>query len=221
MGTEATATGHSSSGAAGVTSGAHATSDSKPSTQTQSTQDTQEPEHVPYTTYKKAVTEKRNTAEALAEARRQLDEFQAEKKKREEDDLKAKEDWKKMFETREQELAEERNKRQMLETTLQEGMKLDAFLKAINGRVSDEFMPLIRLDDIAIDPQTGRPDPSSVHSAARSFESKYGRVIDRPGGAQLPNGAPHAGNGLLTFEQWSKLPLKEKKARLHEVMKNN
>jgi len=179
---------------------------------------TENKDSVAYETYRKVLGEKKKRDEELAAAKQRLEELERLQKEQEETKLKEKEDFKTLLQLREQELNESKQKLQTLETDINDGKKLNAFLKAINGTVDNHYLSLVDLDKIVIDPNTNMPDENSVMAFAKEFEQTYSKIIDRPSGQKLPNNAASFGNGSLTVEEWTKLPLKEKKARLSEVV---
>lgn len=177
-------------------------------------QDSENP--VPYSTYKKAVTEKRNRDAELKEAREQLAKFEQEKKELEEKSLREKEDYKKLFEARETELKSEREKRLEIEAHITNSKKLRGFLSTLGSPLEEQYMDLIDLNKIALD-QEGKPDEVVVKQYADEFKKKYWRVFDTTT-QKIPN---DSGNGSqrigLTYEQWLKLPRAEQTKRMNEV----
>lgn len=101
---------------------------------------------------------------------------------------------------------------------LERGAKMRAFLGSVNGAVDEQYWPLVNLDGIKINPETGMPDAVTVQAAAREFEKNYPLVLkSKSNPATLPGDAPRGGGAKLSYEEWLKLPLKEQKARMREV----
>jgi hypothetical protein len=101
---------------------------------------------------------------------------------------------------------------------LERGAKMRAFLGSVNGNVDEAYWSLVNLDGIKMG-ENGLPDPVSVAATARDFEKNYPLVLkgkDNP--KTLPGDAPKGGGAKLTYEEWLKLPTKEAKARLSEVV---
>jgi len=159
----------------------------------------------------KLLTEKKKLQE-------RLDAFEAKEREREEAEAKAKGEIDKLLKLREEELARYKNENETIKTNLQNGVKLRALLEEVQGSIDDQYWSLIDLKDVVIDPNTGMPDPASVQKAAREFEQRYPLVISRAAGGSLPNDAAKGGATKLTYDEWLKLPSKEQKARLKEVM---
>jgi dsDNA-specific endonuclease/ATPase MutS2 len=165
---------------------------------------------VAYDTYKKAVDEAKAAKAKVAE-------FEKAKREAEESKLKQDGEYKKLLEQREQELEEERKGRKDLETKINESRKLNAFLNAVSGEVPKQYWSLIDLENVAVDPETGMPDESSVKRAAEKFEKEYADVIKKPSKSKLPNDAPKGGAGKLSYDSWLKLPLKDQLERMKDV----
>jgi len=159
---------------------------------------------VAYETHVKLLKEKKKLQE-------ELDATQKAIKEREEADLRAKEDFKKIAELRETEAKELREKLTTVEARERNGMKLDAFLSSLDGAVDKRFWGHIPLDQIVVDPESGEPDPMSVTKVVEWFRKEYFDIIKKPGQATVPNTAPQgsAGNGKITRAAWLALDHKE------------
>lgn len=178
-----------------------------------------ESESISYETHKKLLSEKKKRDEENQALKRQLEDFLAKEKAREEEELKKQKNFEQLLKLREEELQKEREEKNSLRSMAEKGLKRRSFLDAVNGAVDEQYWGLIDLNEIVIDPTTGVPDEQSVQKAAREFEKKYPLVLQkRSGGPRLPGDAPRGSGGKLTYEEWLSLPLKEQKARLKEVM---
>jgi hypothetical protein len=168
------------------------------------------PQSVAYESYQKALDEAKAAKKKVAEF---------ERAKREADESKLKQDgeWKKLLEQREIELKETREKLSAKDKMIEDNRKMAAFLDSVTGEVPKQYWSLIDLDQIAVDPETGRPDEASVKKVASVFEKQFAEVIKKPSTSKLPNDAPQGGGGKLTYKQWLELPLKEKLARQKDV----
>jgi len=167
---------------------------------------------VAYETYQKAVDE----AKKAKERARKLE---ADAKEREEADLRAKEDYKKIAELREQEAKAAKEELALVKAREQNAVKLDAFLSTLDGKVDRKFWGHINLSQILIDPETGDVDQMSVAKEVDRFRKEYFEIIQKPGQNQLPNAAPQPGGvqQYIAYDEWKKLPLKEQKARYAEM----
>lgn len=176
-------------------------------------QSTPKKDTVAYETHLKLLKEKKKLQE-------DLERYQSEARQREEADLRAKEDFKKIAELREAEAKELREKLTTVETRERNMAKLDAFLTTLDGSVDKRFWGHIPLDKIIVDPVSGEPDPMSVAKEVEWFRKEYFDIIKKPGQATVPVTAPQgASSANISYEEWLKLPLKEQKARMKDVMR--
>lgn len=166
---------------------------------------------VSYDTHFKLLNEKKKRDAELADAQAKLKAIE-EAKLKEEGNLKA------LLEMREKEIAEVKAKATQVEEVLNNSVKLDAVLNKLSGSVDKQYFGLFDLSKIPIDPATQTPDQLSVEKYARDFEQTYSAIIKKPINAQMPNHAAQGTNVKLTYEEWLKLPLKDQKARLKDVL---
>lgn len=160
--------------------------------------------------YEKAVTEAKK-------AKEKLQTLEADAKKRQDDEAKAKEDYKKLYESAKAEADEVKKQKSELETGLNEGKKLQAFLGKLPGKVSKEYWGMIDLDKVGMDPETREIDESSLAKAVKEFEAKHARLIDKPNSGKLPNEAPAGGKQSHGFE--AELKAAKNQKELDAVMK--
>lgn len=165
---------------------------------------------VDYETYKKAVDREKNL-------KKRLDELEAKEKLKLEAELKEKEEYKKLLDLRSQELETERKEKLALKNEREMGLRMNAFLKHVNGKVDQDYWSLIDLEKIAIDPESGMPDDGSAQKAAKEFEARFSRVIEKPTAGKLPAEAAKGGATKLTYDAWLALPYAEKIKRQAEV----
>jgi hypothetical protein len=148
------------------------------------------PRQVSYDSYKKAVDE----AKA---AKKRLDDFERKEKDREEASLKEQGNFKKLLEQREAELKDTQKKLTDLDSKISNSRKLNSVLGAIGSEIPKQYWGLIDLEQIAVDPDSGLPDESSIKKAAEEFRKQFPEVIKTTKG-KLPNDAP-GGAGSLGF----------------------
>lgn len=202
-------TSDSPGGANGGSSGTTGTQ-SQPGSQGDPAASSESTQQVSYETHRKLLAEKKKVQE-------ERDALAARLKTQEEDDLKRKGDIEKLLKLREDELQKARADHKQLEENIQGGLKLDAVLNTVNGKVDKRYWRLIDLSDVVIDPNTGVPDPTSVSVAVKKFESSYPEVVVKATGARLPNEAASSGAGLpMTEETWKRLSPKDRKLRYSE-----
>jgi hypothetical protein len=182
-------------------------------TENQIPQNDQKPakDTVNYETYQRAVTEAKKAKEALRKAEEEL-------KAKQEAELKETNNYKELVKLREQELEKERLEKSSLQSVIESGSKMQAFLAEVQGDLPQQFWSLVDLDKIVINPETKMPDKQAVTAYAREFEQQYSRVLDKPNAGKLPANAPQAGNAL-TYEAWLKMSPSEKRKNLAVVAK--
>lgn len=165
---------------------------------------------VDFDSYKKALDEKKSL-------QKRLQEFESSAKAREEAELLEKENFKKLAETRGEELAKIKTDHEALNKRITDSKKFSAILKSINGQVPEQYWSLIDIDEVPVN-EDGEPDETAVKSIARKFETTFKEVIKPASGAKMPNDAAKQPGAAITYEAWVKLPLKEKKERLGDVI---
>lgn len=188
----------------GVNDSSGGADENKPNNQTEAK------DRVSYETYQKVLKEAKAAKDRLAA-------LEGDAKKREEADLAEKQEFKKLYESAKAEAEEWKGKYSTLDTSVTDTRKLHAFMKKVGGEISEDYWGLIDLSQIAMDPDSGKIDDSSVARYAKDFEKKHSRLIERPQGSKLPNDAPKGGSTKLTYAEWLNLPLKEQKERINDV----
>ncbi len=94
--------------------------------------------------------------------------------------------------------------------------KMHSFLDAIKADVPRQYWGLIDLDKIAM--EGDKVDEFSIQKYVEEFRANFTHVIQPIENRRMPNDSPSAGgSATLTMEAWSKLPLKEKEAKMHLV----
>ncbi|RKZ07634.1 hypothetical protein DRQ25_11110 [Candidatus Fermentibacteria bacterium] len=181
-----------------------------------------EEKSVSYDSHRKLLGEKKRLAEQLTESLAKNAKNDQEKNEAEEKRLKDNEEWKTYAEKKEQEANEARAK--LTETTSQiaDAKKLDAFLNTLDAKIDRKYWGFIDTDSIVTNPESGEIDEMSVAKAVEAFKANYAEIIQYPGKTTgLPNESPKPGTSTLTYDEWTKLPVKEMKARQAEVMAND
>jgi hypothetical protein len=173
---------------------------------------------VAYETHRKLLGEKKRLEEQHAAAAQKIKEYESQAKLKEESELKQKEEWKKLLEIREKELAEAKQQVHVKDELISTSLKRRALLDAVNGSVPEQYWGLMPLEEIALNPETGMPDESSVQAIARKFESTFADVVKPKGAKGLPNTAAGGPPKKMTVSEWKQLPSsKEMKAKMAEV----
>lgn len=181
---------------------------------------------VKYETFKRVLDQKKksdDTIASLKEEIQKLSEFKEQSDRLQEEKLKEEGNWKALLEQREKKLEEYRSKfeevnsrNEAYEKDISDMIKINAFRTAIGGNLKkDDYYSFVDTSKIAINPETGAIDTESLNEYANEFTNNFKELIDF-NSSKLPNSAPK-GNGSLTYEQWLKLPLAEKRKRQKDV----
>ena len=175
---------------------------------------------VKYDTYRKAVTESKKRQEKLVDQQKLIDDYAAADKKRDEENMVKNEEWQKVIQVRDEELAAARAENVELKTTRSNAMKLQSFLSTIDGVVDEPYWGLINIENIATDPTTGKIDEMTVAQEVERFKKVHWKIVEKPGTSTgMPNEAPQ-GKSTLTRADWLKLPAKEMAERMQEARAN-
>lgn len=168
---------------------------------------------VAYETHQKLLSEKKALAARLAT-------FEAEQKANAEKALKDKEDWKALAEAKDTELKAVSEKLAKREEISNKGMKLRAILDAVGGKIDESYFPLIPVDMVEIDPDTGLPDKAKVAAAVKVIQTKYAQIITPKTGALPTSEAARGATQKLSYSSWLGLPIDEQKKRMKDVDKS-
>lgn len=171
---------------------------------------------VAYSTYKKAISELNNNRAARKELEQQLNEYRAREEQVEKEKLEQQGEYKKLLDLERKKNEEFLRERDEYKNSLITAHKLNAFKEKLPGRLaSNEYYAFVDVNDIAIDPETNAIDESSVEATVNNFLTRHSRLVESTG-KKLPNDAPQS-RSPLSYEEWKRLPLKEKKERYNEV----
>jgi predicted nuclease with TOPRIM domain len=166
---------------------------------------------VSYETHTRLLEQRKKDQEKLRETNAQLESLLKEKADREKQELEQQGNYKKMLELREKEVSETKQRLSELESRWTNSMKLSAVISKLPGKVEkSQYLGFIDLDKVAIDPDTQEVDVASAESAASEFVKSFPELI-KADGKKLPSHSANGGQAGITYEQWRKLPLSEKK----------
>lgn len=173
---------------------------------------------VAYETHAKLLSEKKKLAEKHTALEAELEELRSKERDRENQELEKNKNYEQLLKNREEELKKSQERLSHYETERLQARKLDAFFKTLGGTLEDKFWSLVDLDKIALDPTTKQVDEMSVAKYVEDYRKTFPETIRKAGGPSMPSDAPKGSGGVLTVEEWKALPLKEKRARMHEVV---
>lgn len=178
-----------------------------------------EKDQVAYDTYKRVLSEKKKRDQELLELKTKLDSFEKEHKSRRDEELKSQKKFEELLRIREAEKSELESKLKEREERERTAIKLSRFLGSVDGEVPKQYWSLIELDRIQIDEESGLPDEASLEAARRDFMTLYPEVIRKKTSVRVPQDAPQGSGVKLSYEEWLKLPTKEKKLKLNDIIK--
>lgn len=99
-----------------------------------------------------------------------------------------------------------------------ETRKLNSAMGLLNQKkiqLDPKYLDMIPLDQIQVDAD-GRPDMASVVKAVDNFVKEHPRLVT-PLPNDLPGTKPGGSGAMLTYDEWTKLPPKEKKDRFKDI----
>ncbi len=181
---------------------------------------------VAYSTFEKVLGQHKKTQQANKELTEKLRAYELKEQEAEKKRLEEKGEYKKLLELREKELQKEREEKEQYQKNMIESHKLqlfkDTLKKELNAEISDSrYYDYVDTKNILVDPDTSDFDKNSVKEVVYKFAQEHPKLYDQISSGDMPSNAPQ-GQAKLTYDQWLKLPtVKEKKARLHEVVNNN
>lgn len=181
---------------------------------------------VDYKTYHRVLKqhkESKEKADKLEAQIKELSEFKEKMSKAEEAKLKEEGQWTQLLEQRESKISELSEKlnvineeNQSYKQNLDDMVKINAFMNQLGGKLKrQEYYNFVDTSKIVINPETGTVDSDSLAKYANEFSNEFKELIAF-NDAKLPNGAPSSA-GKISYDEWLKLPLKEKQARQKDV----
>jgi hypothetical protein len=95
--------------------------------------------------------------------------------------------------------------------------KMSSFLEAVKGDIPRQYWGLIDIDKIQL--EDDKVDEFSVQKYVEEFRDTYKDIIRPRDNRRMPIDSPPADDSasFLTYEQWLKLPAKEKEKKINLV----
>lgn len=188
----------------------------KPINETGTASGDQNNDYVSHTTYKKTLTQLKNTQEKYKEREALLQQYQIKEQEAEKKRLEEQGEYKKLLEMERQQKVQSQKERDEYKKSLLDAHKLNAFNEKLPSKISNpKYYNFVDTDSIVIDPETGLVDETSVDNAVNTFVKEHHQLLDTKK-VPLPSDSP-SNSSSLSYEQWLKLPLKERRARMKEV----
>lgn len=172
---------------------------------------------VAYDTYRRTVAAEKKAKEALYIANEKLKAYEEQKSTEEQERLKQNDEFKKLYEMKDQEASTFRKELETFKMQRQQSRKLDSFLKCVDAPVDEKYWGLVDLDNIIIDQATNEVDEMSITKAVETFRKQYPEVIGLKETPKLPTQAPQ---GLQDVDL-NKMSLAERRKHIAERMIQN
>jgi uncharacterized protein YhaN len=167
----------------------------------------QSKDKVAYETYRRAVAEAKTAKERLKV-------LESEREQQNNAKLKEQNEWKTYAEQQEKKALEESARREQLESTILESVKLNAFQRHLGGRIKDDaYYQFVDTDKMVYNPETKRVDEESVKSVVADFVKRHSSLIEFKQG-KMPNEA----GGNVTMS--SKAPEEMTREELDQYIKS-
>jgi hypothetical protein len=147
---------------------------------------------VAYETDKKAVNERKRDLERLRETESKLNEVLGTLKQREEEELRKKEDYKKLLELKAEEANTFKSKYETMMEERRTASKLTALLEVLPGKVDKKYWDKLPYDQIIQDDESGEIDELSLAKARDLFVAEYPEIIRTAKGPELPSKSPQS-----------------------------
>lgn len=170
------------------------------------------------TAFESVKAEKKAIQEENAKLKLELGKIQEEKRIKEDEALKAKGEYKTLWEQSEAEKKELASKLSVNEKEKLNLRKIDVVMRELGAPLEKpEYWNFVDLSRIPFDEATGDIDRNIAKQVASDFVKTYPELVKVKGG-RLPGNAPApAINEPLTYDKWLALPLNEKKKRQQDV----
>jgi hypothetical protein len=168
---------------------------------------------------KKIQDQKKQLETELAEHREKIAQATREQEENERKRLESKEQFKDLYQKTQTELAKKEQALNELQAERVNAKKMTSFLDAIKADVPRQYWGLVDLDQITL--EGDKVDEFSVQAYVESFKTTYSDILKPRETRRMPNDKPDPNdNGsALSYEEWLKLPAKEKEIKMHLVKK--
>ena len=178
-------------------------------------------ESVKYETYKRTLGQKKKLETELLEAKERLAEIERKEQEAEEKRLAEQGEYKKLLDLERKKREENEQKVKSYEKNLLDAHKLNAFKEKLPGKIrNNAYYDFVDINKIVLDPETGHVDETSLNEVVNDFVSEHSALLDLGQKRQLPDNAPGS-TTALTYDEWVKLPLDERKKRYREMRQND
>lgn len=177
----------------------------------------QETEAVPEN-FLKLLAQRKSDMVKLREYEKKLSLFEEQDRIKREEEQRNRGEFDKILKSREEEIEAYKKREKQIHEELRIEHSKQAFLSLLPGKLANpDYLNLIPVNQIKYNAD-GDIDMKNLESLVENWKKSHFRLIDMPGSsAQLPNHSAERKKGL-THAEWLKLPIKEKKIRIGEVI---
>jgi len=180
---------------------------------------------VSYETHRRLLNEKKILAEKAKKQEEDLAAYRAKEAEIEKKKLEDQGEYQKILKNKEEEVLTLKQKLELRDKEDTDRKKLSACLKSVGVNLHSKFYSLIDFEEVAVNPETGEIDESSVKKVVDQFKTNFPEVVQasKGTGPKTDNTAPHssANSGKIARSEWLKLPAKEmKKYRMDQIDEN-
>lgn len=173
---------------------------------------------VAYETHQKLLAEKKARDVRLKEVEEKLSAFEKAQLEAEEAKLRDQGEFKSLLDKEKALRMQKEDELNSLKTGLQNSIKRQALEEKLGGKLKkSEYAAFIPFESIVMDTETMKVDEGSLNEVSETFAKSYKELFDFGGKGSTPPGTAPKSSTPLSYEAWRKLPLKEQKARMHEV----
>lgn len=176
----------------------------------------EKPNTVSRDAYETLLGEKKKMGERFKSIEAELETFRAEKAKRDEEDLKRKNDYETLLKKKDDELTALKSENGNFKLFFQEQKKLGSFLRTLGAPLEQKWHHMIDLEKIKVG-NDGAVDEESVTKYVEEYKKTYPETLGKGTGGGMPDTKPGSGGGALKPEDWAKLPLAERRKRMGDV----
>jgi len=160
--------------------------------------------------------EKKKIAQENADLKARLEKIESENRAKQEEALKQQGEYKKLWEDGQKsnsELADKLKAKEQKELALR---KIDVVMQELGAPLAKpEYWDFVDLTSIPVDEATNDIDRNIAKKVASDFVKNFPELLAKKSG-KLPSDAPSPASSL-SYDDWAKLPLDEKRKRLKDV----
>ena len=179
--------------------------------------DTQQDNKVAYETYKKTVDQVHNQKRELDELRSKIAEFNARQESQEKEKLESQQKFEELYKSEQEKASKILEEKSLVEKQFQKHLKENALKSELGKIKKDEYLQFADIDSITLD-ESGTINIDSVKDVANKFRENYSDLLISETNLP-PSDAPKGKSGKkLSYDDWLKLPAKDQKARLKDVI---